>query len=204
MMHITVTAPNMNTYKSHKRVAPLLEAAAAPTSSRTEVTADPTVSRSGSAVRSSLSFVKGSTPVVTDAQLDEAALQAFADNIIPQEVQPKTSNPASPSFYTNHENHIINLAIQVNGKRLGSVRWKPHHSNHFNCKQFTMVEDGGLTVIGKAEGIVHCSAALALSNFWHKCTRRDMKRHRKQNGDFPREIYRKLNHHHEFYYTCKV
>jgi hypothetical protein len=133
-----------------------------------------------------------------DDALDRIDLLDFAANIVPQE---STSDAA----YTDAENGTIVNAIEVNVKRLKDPRWEARPCHHFACKQFTLIENGESIATARAEGILHCSAALALANFWMVCTRRAMKRHLKKHGaDLPREIYRTVNDHHYYYHVDKV
>jgi hypothetical protein len=134
--------------------------------------------------------------IATDDELDRRDLQVFVDDIVPQE---------RSSSYSDDENASINNAIIINEKRLKDPRWKPLAASHHACKQFMMIEDGESIAIGRGEGIIHCSAALAMANCWLVCNRRNMKEHFAMNGaDNPREIYRVVNKHHQFYRTYKV
>jgi hypothetical protein len=185
----------MNSSSSQSaRVAPLPLSSPAGTANSTP---SETISRPVPIPSSSSSTNKTIITVLSDDdQLDELDLQAFADDTVPQE---------RIAVYSNDENDSIDHAIIVNDKRLKDTHWKPLAASHHACKQFTMIEDGESIAIGRGEGIIHCSAALALANCWLICTRRDMKSHFAKNGaDYPREIYRVVNNHHQFYRTYKV
>jgi hypothetical protein len=180
----------MSLASKSSRVIPLL--AADISSAPSEIASRPVPIRSPS----SSTKRTNSVIIATDDELDRRDLQAFVDDIVPQE---------RSSSYSDDENESINNALIVNEKRLKDTRWKPLAGSHYAYKQFMMIEDGEDLAIGRGEGIIHCSAAFALANCWLLCSRRNMKQHLAMNGaDHPREIHRVVNNHHKFYRTYKV
>jgi hypothetical protein len=189
----------MSSSSSSRRVAPLL-AAGTTSSTPSENDSRPAPPPTIMPLTSSSSNGNNNKTIIAvlsdDDQLDELDLQAFADDTVPQE---------RIAVYSNDENENINHAIIVNEKRLKDTRWKPLASFHSACKHFTLIEDGESILTARGEGIVHCSAPLALANCWMRCNRRSIKLHKEKNGsELPKKIYRVVNKHHEFYITYKV
>ena len=141
--------------------------------------------------------------------LDDIDLKDFANSIIPRKTTdgnlslPSSLSSSLPPLYTPDEKPFIDDAIAMNKQRLAvDYGWKRQSSDHYACKQLMMFEEGQSIATSRAEGIVHCSAELALANFWLPCTRRDMHLHVEKNGqEFPREVYKVVNNHHQFCHT---